>query len=245
MRNPKFLGVYSQNQGAASRGRKTLYFIWRLPDDSFAIQELDQAFMAAGPIRRIASSMLKANFRQEPSILAAPVSTPDFRGLVQPKAARSEATELTDEALRELEYARKAKQVENDLRANFSRALRALNRPRDRKGAIVALEQLARTTKGIVPTHKHMFRDFGVSLRKKSLPDLAAICAGRALELAPNDDHAHFNFARVLAMLGKYDDALAHLKAAKKLDASEKVYERLAEHIREERSMARSKGRHS
>lgn len=234
MRKPKFLGVYSQNQGSyVGRARKTFYFIWELPDKSYVIQELDPALTATGPQRRITNARLKANFRPEPSILAAPVTSPEPRDFIQPGPEK--ATELTDGTLARLERARKAKQVETDLRNNFARALSSLNRPRDRKGAIVALEQLARTKKDILPEHKHMFRDFGVSLRKKSLHDIAAICAQRVLELAPNDDHAHFNMARLMLLLGMYDEAVAHLKAAMKLDSSEPVYGRLARYIAEER----------
>lgn len=235
MRKPKFIGVYSQGN-AMPEARKSLYFAWELPDASYAIQEIDKAFLPRGKPKRINAAMLRANFRSEPSILAAPVSVPNIEAIapVSRKTAVA-ATELTDDALAQLDNARKAKQVENDLRNSFSRALRALNRPRDRKGAIAALRQIAETTKGIAPTHKHMFRDFGVSLRKKSLPELALVCARRVLELAPNDDHAHFNMARILSILGMYDEASAHLKAAMKLDASESVYQKLAGHIKQER----------
>lgn len=235
MRKPKFIGVYSQSQGATGKG-KTLYFVWQLPDASLAIQELDKALQPRGRPKRISLNLLKASFRSEPTILAAPVSTPDISEISPQASGRGgEARELTDDVLAELEKARKATQVENDLRMNFDRALRALNRPRDRRGAMAAIEQIAETKKGIVPAHKHMFRDFGVSLRKKSLPELALICTRRVLELAPNDDHAHFNMARILTILGLYDEATAHVKAAKKLDSSLQVYDRMADFIRQER----------
>lgn len=231
MRAPKFLGVYSDKSGASRRGaRNTLYFVWKLPDDSYAVQRLDKSMSAVGAPTRILAQQLATGFKFESHILAAPVTTPDVRQLVPPPTAPKVA-ELTDDTLLELEKTRKAKQVETDLRANFNKAVRALNRPRDRKGAIAALEQLAGVRDGIVPVHKHMFRDFGVTLRKKSLPKLALICAKRALELAPRDDHAHFNLARILEILGMNDEADDHLRKAIELEPGETVYRKFRDYL--------------
>lgn len=238
MRNPKFLGVYSQRvRGRAKKAgypAGPFYFVWDIGNSSYAVQELDKAFVPRTKPRLVSASQLQTGYNLEPSLLHAPVSTPDFRQILsdaaRPAAGR-QAAELNDNTLLELEKARKAKQVENDLRDSFNKALRALNRPRDRKGALAAIEQLANATEGIVPAHKHMFRDFGVSLRKKSLPELALLCAKKTLELAPNDDHAHFNMARILNILNMNDQALAHLRMAIKLDAREPVYHRFRDYI--------------
>ncbi len=234
MRPPKFLGVFSKNSpsakkaGALSSG--PFYFVWQLDNGSYAVQPLDKAFIATGPPVGVSAKRLRAGWRLEPGILAAPVTTPDFRHLALEQPPRKVA-ELTDATLASLERARKAKQVENDLRTNFDKALRALNRPRDRKGALAAIERLASATEGIEPVHKHMFRDFGVSLRKKSLHPQALKCARRVLELAPGDDHAHFNVARLLDLMGMRDEALAHLRQAMKIDSREPVYAKFKAYI--------------
>lgn len=238
MRSPKFLGVYSLATGQTKKGsrtRKLLFFVWQLDGDVVAIQELNEALVPVSGPELIPAARLKTQFNLEPSILAAPITTPDFRQKASPVRQR-EATELNDDTLLKLEQARKSKQVENDLRNNFNKAMRALNRPRDRKGALAALEQLAETRKGIVPQHRHMFRDFGVSLRKKSLPELSLRCALRALELSPNDDHAHFNVARAMSLLGLFDEADAHLRKARQLDKTEKIYPRMQAYLRSLRS---------
>lgn len=236
MRKPKYIGVYSDNTSGRNKGGaitvRQFYFVWLFEDGNYAVQKLDKSLVPRGPVKLVSPQALKAGFHAENSILAAPMSTPDFRQIIQPREER--AAELNDETLRELEKARKAKQVENDLRNNFNKALRALNRPRDRKGALAAIEQLAAVKDGIVPAHKHMFRDFGVSLRKKSLPEQALMCARRAVELAPEDDHAHFNMARILSILGLYGEARAHLRKAMAIDSSEKVYKKLDDYIQKE-----------
>lgn len=238
MRNPIFSGVFALREKtpakSGNRPRKRLFFCWDLGNRNYAVQELDASFTPIAQPNRVNAQELKNNFLFQAAILATPVSTPDFRHLQIPQQPQ-EATELNDNALAALEKARKARQVENDLRQSFERAMRALGRPRDRKGAIAAIGQLAETTKGIVPEHKHMFRDFGVSLRKKSLPELAARCASRVVQLSPNDDHAHFNLARLLGMLGRYTEAEKHIDRAIRLNSKEKVYEKLLAWLHKEK----------
>ncbi len=146
----------------------------------------------------------------------------------------------------DLEAARKAKVVETKLRETFRQTLLRLKRPRERKAALLALEQLAHTKEGITPSHKHMFRDFGVRLRQNSQPDLALLFTRKAVELAPEDDHAHFNLARILCSLGMYDEAAAHVATALSVSSEEPLYFKLLEHIRElkqARSAAKAAGK--
>lgn len=234
MRNPKFLGVYSLKTTTRS-GAKPKFFIWRLPDGNYAAQELDASLSQRGPARSIPAEGLEKAFTFEPGILAAPVTTPDFRRVC---AAPAKKVQAGGDSLANLERARRAKQLEADLRDGFERAMKALGRPRDKKGALAALERIAGTKDGIEPFHKFMFRDFGVALRKKRLHELALTCARRVVALSPQDDHARFNLARILGLVGNYDEAQAQLAAATKLDPSEKVYGRLARYLERQRGMA-------
>lgn len=133
----------------------------------------------------------------------------------------------------DLEASRKAKVVETKLRETFRQTLLRLKRPRERKAALLALEQIAQTKEGITSSHKHMFRDFGVRLRQNSQPDLALLFSRKAVELAPEDDHAHFNLARILCSLGMYDEAATHIATAMSMSSEEPLYFKLLEHIRE------------
>lgn len=236
MRNAKFLGVYSLNK----QQRQSKYFAWRLADGNFAVQELDSAYTARGPAQAMAADKFRVLFKLEPLILAAPVVTPDFRQLVPPAPPKPE---ISDKGLAALERARKIKQIETDLRDNFEKALRALARPKDRKGALASLSRIAATKKGIQLEHKYMFRDFGVALRKKALPELALECASRAVELSPDDDHARFNLARIYGIMGRYEEASAQLQEAMRIDPAEKIYGRLERHIERERKLAEARKR--
>lgn len=139
------------------------------------------------------------------------------------------------------EAARQAKMTESKLREAFRQALLRLKRPRERRGALKTLEQLAETTENICIAHKHMFRDFGVRLRQSAHPDLALLFSRKVVQLAPNDDHAHFNLARVLCTLGQYDEAAAHIRAAMNMDGDEHLYFRMLVYIRKEKLQNRGR----
>lgn len=235
MRNSKFLGVYSRRD-KNNRLARILYFAWRLADGRLAVQELDKAYVAKGEPVVLTAAQFVAIFRLEPSILAAPVKTPDFSQF-------DIAAEPEKPSAPQQEKVGAARQIEADLRDSFSKAMRALSRPRDRSAAMASLERIAEIKKGIVPEHKNMFRDFGVALRKKDLHRLAIACAARAVELAPADDHARFNLARLLGLAGRFDEADEQLKEALKLDPKEKVYSRLERHLARERQFAAAKSR--
>ena len=179
-----------------------------------------------------------------PSRTATGVTAVRYDEATAPPAAP--AAQATPKKAYDLEAARKAKVVETKLRETFRQTLLRLKRPRERKAALLALEQLAHSKEGITPSHKHMFRDFGVRLRQNSQPDLALLFTRKAVELAPEDDHAHFNLARILCSLGMYDEAAAHMATALSVSSEEPLYFKLLEHIRElkqARSAAKAAGK--
>ncbi len=242
MRPPKYLGVYSFASVKADGPRKTLFFVWELASQEYAVQQLDKAFQPMSTPERVSAADFAARFRSEPTILAMPVTMLDIRHLAdgpqpQVSAPGQHDPDLEDARVRALEAARRAKQIESGLRESFRKALLRLKRPRERQAAILALEQLAASRENIMPTHKHMFRDFGVKLRKSSQPELALLFGKRVLELAPEDDHAHFNLARILCALKFYDEAAAHIHMAMRLDADETLYPRMLAQISKEKQL--------
>ncbi len=170
---------------------------------------------------------------EQPDMGLLPFPSPTATGVTAVRYEEAPAPAAAPRRAYDLEAARKAKVVESKLRETFRQTLLRLKRPRERKAALLALEQLAQTKDGIVPVHKHMFRDFGVRLRQNSQPDLALLFSRKAVELAPEDDHAHFNLARILCSLGLYDEAAAHIGTALSMSSGEPLYFKLLEHIRE------------
>lgn len=65
---------------------------------------------------------------------------------------------------------------------------------------------------------RHKFNEFGINLRKREFYDDAIRFYMKAMEINGQDDHLHFNVARVLYEKGKLSDCREHLKQALKLN---------------------------
>ncbi len=243
MQGKTYLGVYSIRAKDAA-ARKRLFFVWADGDGGYIVQLLDGAYQPTGPVRSVNFSVFQGQFVYEPSILAAPLSAgretdaepaPHGGAAHTPPPmdapASSPPSEAPDKAAEE------AKEVESFLRSHFNKAMRRIKRPEERAAALESLKTLADVEEGIVPEHKHMFTDFGITLRKNELLELALSCSRRVLDLAPNDDHAHFNIARILYEMGRVDDAEQHLLAALDLAPEELVYIKMLKYIQKQRRL--------
>ncbi len=102
-------------------------------------------------------------------------------------------------------------QSEHELRAEYALALIKLQSD---KAATRDLRKILTRPLPPLPEYKFMFTEFGKSLRKKGLCDLACLAHERALEMDPDDEHVLFNLSRALHGAGKTEEALGHLKKA-------------------------------
>lgn len=90
----------------------------------------------------------------------------------------------------------RARETERVARADFGRGL-ILAKQGNRERARRIFEDLASKDADFQPEHKHMFNDFGISLRKTSFFEEALMHYGRVLELAPDDENVYHNMARI------------------------------------------------
>jgi tetratricopeptide (TPR) repeat protein len=180
--------------------RKQYWFVWDNEDAGYSVQALDGAFTPQGEALAIEASAFRASFSPEPTILAAPVR----RRPVHASPLRPQSEQ------RAVEQA----EVENFLRSHFGALLLKIRRGDDLPASLKALQELAEVEEGIVPEHKYMFAEFGINLRKGSMPEIALAHAKRVLSLAPGDGNAHFNIARIYFTLGRLGEAEQHLLAA-------------------------------
>ena len=257
MQTPQYIGVYSL-RNKLQEGPRTLYFVWQTETDEYIVQRIDSARQPTGAPERIARDMLLRNFVPEapptPRAVApqdgalspsSPAARPETQetesaSLVSPPGSTGGEEEalFSDMEFRRLELARKAKHLEAALRETFRKTLLRLKRPKERSAALAALEQLAAAEEGIVVEHRHMFRDFGVQLRKHAHPETALHFSHRVVKLAPGDDHALFNMARVLYDLRKFDEAEQLLEKAMKMNAAEPAHRLLRDSIMREKRRA-------
>ena len=251
MRPPQYIGVFSHQDARQPQAGKGLFFVWMKDDGDCFVQQVDGNFRPRGEVRAVSAAELKQEYHPQPRMqAAAPMTMLDMGALArlpgQRKALSSADEAITglDTALFMPEATPLAAQVEADLRENFRKALLRLKRPAERQAAIATLEQLAAVTDNISIVHKHMFRDFGVKLRQSNMPELALLFGKRVLELAPRDDHAHFNMARILCALDAYDEAIAHIRMASELDNHQPLYDKMLEYINKEKKL-KNRGRQS
>ncbi|EGB15915.1 Tetratricopeptide TPR_1 repeat-containing protein [Pseudodesulfovibrio mercurii] len=84
---------------------------------------------------------------------------------------------------------------EQNVRANFGLGLTYLARgDTDKAGDI--FKRLVALDAAFAPEHKHLFNEFGISLRKSGLTDQAVAYYARALEITEEDENLFYNIAR-------------------------------------------------
>ncbi|MBU1229182.1 MAG: tetratricopeptide repeat protein [Proteobacteria bacterium] len=106
---------------------------------------------------------------------------------------------------------------EENVRANFGLGLTYVERgeaakAKDILGRIVGLDA------AFAPEHKHLFNEFGISLRKSRMVDQAIEYYTRALTMTETDENLHYNVARAYYDKGDLDKCREHLERAKALN---------------------------
>lgn len=236
MQDSSYLGVYSTlAPNATGQMQKRMHFVWSDESGKFHVQALDGAFQPVGIQKLIGPVEFKKNYTHEPGVMAVPVSSgkPWLGG--PPKQSVPSANKLQLPGLAPDSKEPEAKQTEDYLRDFFGKALKRARFARERNAALSSLKTLVEVEEGIVPEHKFMFTDFGIALRKNAQLELALACCKRVLDLSPEDDHAHFNTARILFEMNQLDDAEQHLLTAQSINGGETVYQKMLDYIQHER----------
>lgn len=131
-----------------------------------------------------------------------------------------------------------ADEKERDLRAAFGLALMEFKRG-NRAKALRLFEDLTKES-GLATAHKHVFTDFGISLRKSKLLDMALKHHLKAVALSHDDENAYHNVARIYYELGDMDNALRYLQKSLELNPSLIPSERFMRFIRRKQQGGRA-----
>ncbi len=204
----EFVGVYSRSD---KQRVKTYYFVWS-DDNLFSVQKLNAFYEPVEEVKAIDKDSFKSLFAFESKIKKYPKLKAGFE---QSPTSEIISTHKVEESLREL----------------FRKALVRMRRKSSSASAHPILDNLVHVEEGISYEHRHMFNEFGIEMRKnKDYPHALAFCK-RTLALTQNDDHAHFNAARVLIEMGEYDEAEQHLLTAQFLNPDSRIYKKALQHI--------------
>ena len=200
---PDVRGVFSTQEvrrvGTGTTTRKTVQkSFWFIEQHGKVIecQPLNTNYVPSGPKRKITMDELLAKFAPEPEFYLNSVY-PKMQEMQRAIEQGDERREKGETFAAEFEYSRALKIDDDNVRANFGIGLTYLERG-DADRAQDIFERLVKLDGAFEPEHKHLFNEFGISLRKNKMLEQSLEYYRRALELTQNDENLHMNMARVL-----------------------------------------------
>lgn len=223
------------------RTTQTMYwFAEEMDDDRIFIQPLNPNYVPSGPKQEIAREEFLENYGPEPEFYTTKVF-PNMRKLTQTvaKAERFRANGYGYSA--ELEFNNALKVDEENIRANFGLGLTYLDRG-DTDKANDIFRRLISLDAAFEAEHKHLFNDFGISLRKNGMYEQAVQYYSKALALSPNDEHLHYNISR--AYFGKADleNAVAHLRKCLSINPNLEIANKFSVYLQKNNLLRASDG---
>ncbi len=192
--------------------QKTFWMAEEGDDGHIQIQPLNVNYVPSGPKRTVAKDDLLRQFSPEPEFYMSTVF-PAMQRLKQTVQLGEEHRKKGRNFSAEHEFQTALTVDEENVRANFGLGLTYLERG-ERKKADNIFERLVNLDAAFEPEHKHLFNDFGISLRKNSMFDQAVDYYRRALELSKADEHLHYNIARAHFSTQQLDKTVEHLQKA-------------------------------
>lgn len=207
----KIKGIFSSQEmrkvGTGTTMRKTIQkTYWQSEeqeDGSVEVQPLNTNYVPTGPKRVVSREEFLTNFAPEPEFYVSTVF-PKMKELNK-TIARGDRHRANGESYSaEMEYNNALKVDEDNIRANFGLGLTYLERG-DTGKADNIFERLVKLDASFDREHKHLFNEFGISLRKNNMLDQAIDYYSRAIELSPRDENLIYNVGR--AYLEKKDYA--------------------------------------
>ncbi len=204
--------------GAGSTTRRTVtssyFYAQENERGEIEIQALNSSNLPNGSIEIISKEKLLTEYTPEPEHYLK-VVYPKLTELTKTLARADRHFKRGETYSAEMEYCGALRIDEENVRANFGIGLCYLARGEMEKAEDI-LYRLVCLDAAFEPTHKHMFNEFGIALRKAKMFAQAADYYSRALDFAPDDENLRLNLAR--ACLEKGDFHRAREEAGRALE---------------------------
>ena len=202
-------GVFSAQEirkvGTGTTQRKTIqktyWFAEELGNGDIEMQLLNSNYIPSGPRRVVPMEDFLEKYKPEPEFYVQSVF-PRIRELNKTIARAERHRENGESFSAEFEFNNALKVDVENVRANFGLGLTYLSRG-DQDKAQDIFQRLVNLDAAFEHRHKHLFNEFGISLRKNNMADQAVEYYRRALELEKGDENLYLNLAR--AQLEKKD----------------------------------------
>lgn len=179
--------------GVRKSVQKTFWFVEEL-DGKMEVQPLNSNYIPAGKKRFITIEDLIGRFQPEPEFYVNTVF-PKMQELADTVDRADNHRSNGENFTAEFEYGNALQVDEENVRANFGLGLTYLDRGETSKANNI-FERLVKLDAAFETKHKHLFNEFGISLRKNKMTKQALEYYDRALELSGGDDHLFYNIAR-------------------------------------------------
>lgn len=217
-------GVFSSEKiakvGAGATVRKTTQTMyWFAEEDDqgvITIQPLNPNYVPSGPKQEIPKEEFLEQYAPEPEFYSSKVF-PSIRKLNQTIAKAERHRVNGDTYSAEYEFDNALRVDEENIRANFGLGLTYLDRGETGKADNI-FQRLIKMEATFEAEHKHLFNDFGISLRKNEMYEQATEYYSKALELSPADENLHYNMARACFAKADIQSTIEHLRTALRLN---------------------------
>lgn len=203
--------------------------------------------MPSGPKTEVPRESFLRDYNPEPEFYLQKVY-PRLRELEETLGRAESAREEGRTYSAEFEYDKALTIDVDNVRANFGLGLTYMERG-DTLRADDIFQRVVHLDAAFHEEHKHLFNDFGISLRKSGLLDQAVTYYSRALEMAPDDENLHYNIARAYFEKGDAAECIRHLETCLAMNPRHKeaksfcaYVRKLAERIEDEERGQGAKG---
>ncbi|GAB6038346.1 tetratricopeptide repeat protein [Fundidesulfovibrio butyratiphilus] len=213
-------GIFSTQSvlkvGTGTTTRKTIqkayWYVKERAENELEIQPLNKNYVPSGPKRTITMEDLLTKFAPEPEFYISTVypKMQELSNTIQKGERHREKGEIFSA---ELEFTQALRVDEDNVRATFGLGLTYLDRGESTKANDI-FERLVRLDAAFDTEHKHLFNDFGISLRKNKMYAQALDYYRRAETLCESDEHLYYNVARAYLEQQEPAKALDSLRKA-------------------------------
>ncbi|SNS10891.1 TPR repeat-containing protein [Humidesulfovibrio mexicanus] len=219
--------------GTGTTQRKTIskmyWYCVQGDDGTVGVQALNKNMVPAGPSTQVPLDDFLAKYNPEPEMYLKTVF-PKMRELASSVTRAEESRQRGALYSAQFEYENALSIDEENVRANFGLGLTYVERGETAKaqdilGRIVGLEA------AFAPEHKHLFNEFGISLRKSRMVDQSIEYYTRALALTATDENLHYNVARAYFEKGDTEKCREHLSEALRLNPDHEEVKKFLEFL--------------
>lgn len=207
-------GIFSSRTGDDDIFRddtqKSYWSVQELESGSVEVQALNSNNIPTGPKLAIDRERFLSNYNPEPEFYAN-VVLPSLQEQ-NDRIERGEGHRHKEEVYSaEYEFSEAVAVDEENVRANFGLGLTYLERGEIERAEDV-FKRLVKLNAIYAPEHKHLFNEFGISMRKNGMFDHAIKYYHRAEELCDNDENLFLNISRAYFEKGDLDGCIKYLE---------------------------------